>query len=42
MRTLETIAEVLELTGADTPVHPASAVKSGWSRIVEGHSAMAR
>ena len=35
MRTFETVEEVLDLTGADTPVHPASAVKNGWSRIVE-------
>ena len=26
--------EVIELTGADTPVHPASEVKAGWSRIL--------
>ena len=35
MRAPETVEEVLDLTGADTPVHPASAVKNGWSRIVE-------
>lgn len=28
------LQEVLELTGSDTPVHPASAVKSRWSAIV--------
>ncbi|MEO7148745.1 MAG: type II toxin-antitoxin system prevent-host-death family antitoxin [Rhodanobacteraceae bacterium] len=36
MRAPETVEEVLDLTGADTPVHSASAVKNGWSRIVEG------
>ncbi|MEO6967384.1 MAG: type II toxin-antitoxin system prevent-host-death family antitoxin [Rhodanobacteraceae bacterium] len=36
MRTRETLEEVLDLTGADTPVHSASAVKNGWGRIVEG------
>lgn len=27
--------EILELTGAGTPVHPASDIKNSWSRIVE-------
>lgn len=26
---------LMELAGADIPVHPASAVKNGWSRIVQ-------
>ena len=28
------LQEVLRLTGADTPVHPASAVKASWPAIV--------
>ena len=29
-----TLQDVLGLTGADTPVHPASAIKSSWPAIV--------
>lgn len=29
-----TIDDIRKLAGADTPVHPASAVKAGWSSIV--------
>ena len=35
MSTHDNLASLLELTGADTPVHPASDIKSGWGRIVE-------
>lgn len=35
MHTLDTLDTILDLAGADTPVHPASDIKSGWSRIVE-------
>ncbi|MHB8911862.1 MAG: type II toxin-antitoxin system prevent-host-death family antitoxin [Lysobacter sp.] len=34
MRAPNTIEDVRKLAGADTPVHPASAVKAGWSGIV--------
>lgn len=35
MRALSpTLEDVRKLAGADTPVHPASAVKSGWASIV--------
>ena len=35
MPNVDTIEEALQLTGADTPVHRASDIKSNWSRIVE-------
>lgn len=35
MHTIDTLEQVLDLAGADTPVHSASDIKSGWSRIVE-------
>lgn len=35
MPTHNSLAAILDLTGADTPVHPASDIKSGWSQIVE-------
>jgi len=34
MRSVNTIDDVRALAGADTPVHPASTVKTGWRGIV--------
>lgn len=35
MHNVDTVEKALQLAGADTPVHPASDIKTQWSRIVE-------